>query len=1148
MKPALFCLWALLLSLGGSLVGAQSSLDNTKYRITPASDGAVTLQVAGMPPQRLTGEFTVLWSETNCGYKRIFTHPNYGIAPRNAVRWCNPDEPLAALNAWLASPELRAATGLTGTVREAGGKQNRVWEFKDAKGKTAIQVNGKPALDTTRPFTVGTSAVLTPSRCTLKADRICWEYAPQTNFALSAELILPPGEGDPILAYTIIPKVKAFFSAAFTGAPEAPVEKTLPVPQECDARGHKLFGFVMCEADLHLPRAHVATVGGGNIALVADPGECRFRLPTFEDSRFGLMLSRQNGTLKPVLIAPLLGGAESKMHSGAPWQFKLRCVVRGGDWKETYVHIARDVQGFRDQRDNTGPGSLNGTLERVADFLADRRGGNHALWDPQQKYYDYFTDKTGIFKPFSPLYGLSVAIATDDETLFNERALPAVEYALSRRNSVFAPYDNVDNKQATKAGREVGAPYLGYVQLMSLDALFGGRSPVLRALAEAKGPAKGRLEDTLALWRATGGAALLTEAQAEAAKLRKSGNLGEDDLFDLLDLAAATREPGDIQTAIAAAYANAAQLNLYPTPPDTLVTVDRGGLAPVHPHSVMRHHNIWGFPPPQPLHVPEATVPAWRLARYGVPGPAYPMEYWMNTHGAMMSVAALAHDGFLRDLAHSGMVGRFGNYPGDNRSINSLVAEIPDTVERMPWDWNFATVNPGHAWDFAGAVLDFLVSDACERSQGAIGFPTLSAAGSHFRVRIYGAKPGKFYGDNGVHLWIPRGLVTTDNRQLDWLAGHGNGNLYLAVWNQSLSPQTADITLDPAWAECDPQRDARVWRDNAAAVPVRVTGNRLRVTLAPRGITAFAIPATVKPRLQARLYDPATPALGPGSFIDTAAPFGPVHAMLLRAGSGLTRAFVYTDALPENVIAARLRWRQGNGPWQEQTDGIYPYEFSPGLSDNGGDFTCVMEVENAKEQIETSPAITLRMEAGCAPTVAKNDLPAASAPAASPAPQPSADPGEFSRDFIGYIQAAANGNHFGLRADGRFYPYSTPQGRRIGARQLVWDNALFGKGCTPEEAEEHLKADLNRAQAELTRALAARSQPVAFANLDRRQQETLLDFAYSETAANISPALVSAVLARDWARMVNEHLYVRYAGHAPDHPRNKAFAQRWSIP
>jgi hypothetical protein len=58
------------------------------------------------------------------------------------------------------------------------------------------------------------------------------------------------------------------------------------------------------------------------------------------------------------------------------------------------------------------------------------------------------------------------------------------------------------------------------------------------------------------------------------------------------------------------------------------------------------------------------------------------------------------------------------------------------------------------------------------------------------------------------------------------------------------------------------------------------------------------------------------PAPGSGSYTN----IGPVHAMLLRAGRGLTSAFVYTEALPENVIAAKLRWRQGNGAWQELTD------------------------------------------------------------------------------------------------------------------------------------------------------------------------------------------------------------------------------------
>src|SRR5207247_2078421 len=133
-----------------------------------------------------------------------------------------------------------------------------------------------------------------------------------------------------------------------------------------------------------------------------------------------------------------------------------------------------------------------------------------------------------------------------------------------------------------------------------------------------------------------------------AKALGKPSVFGEEEFFDLLDLADATREPQYVRAALEAAYHNAAKMNLYPVPPDTTVTVDRGGLAPVHYHSYGRHRNIWGFPPPQPLRTAEQTVPAWRIARLGLPGIAYPIEYWMNTHGAMLRAAGLAHDDFLR--------------------------------------------------------------------------------------------------------------------------------------------------------------------------------------------------------------------------------------------------------------------------------------------------------------------------------------------------------------------------------------------------------------------------------------------------------------------------------------------------------------------
>ena len=127
-------------------------------------------------------------------------------------------------------------------------------------------------------------------------------------------------------------------------------------------------------------------------------------------------------------------------------------------------------------------------------------------------------------------------------------------------------------------------------------------------------------------------------------------------------------------------------------------------------------------------------------------------------------------------------------------------------------------------------------------------------------------------------------------------------------------------------------------------------------------------------------------------------------------------------------------------------------------------------------------------------------------------------------------------------------PYSTPQGRRIGARQAVWDNALYASGCTPDEARERLCAELNQTLAELKNALADRKPVVDFAQLDLRQQECLLDFAQTEGAAAIPETFLAAVLANDWPKIIHDHSYVRYAGHAPDHPRNKAFVERWLYP
>jgi hypothetical protein len=252
-----------------------------------------------------------------------------------------------------------------------------------------------------------------------------------------------------------------------------------------------------------------------------------------------------------------------------------------------------------------------------------------------------------------------------------------------------------------------------------------------------------------------------------------------------------------------------------------------------------------------------------------------------------------------------------------------------------------------------------LVTDCFDRSAGKIAFPGNTLAGSPFRVHAYGADAGRFYDEENVRLWIPTDLLTMDNRQIDWLAAWGNGKLYLAFWNQSFRAEQATVQLNKSRVAVAAGATMRQWENNSARSAQAYPGDRLEFTVAAKGIRAFAIgPAETRRTLQAKLFDPAAPRLGTGSIQTLEAPFGKVHAMLLSLGRGLTSAFVYTDALPENVITARCRWRQGGGEWTTQQDDVFPFEFSVWLDDDAGDFEAILELETTRlEEVESGPLV-----------------------------------------------------------------------------------------------------------------------------------------------------------------------------------------------
>jgi len=155
--------------------------------------------------------------------------------------------------------------------------------------------------------------------------------------------------------------------------------------------------------------------------------------------------------------------------------------------------------------------------------------------------------------------------------------------------------------------------------------------------------------------------------------------------------------------------------------------------------------------------------------------------------------------------------------------------------------------------------------------------------------------------------------------------------------------------------------------------------------------------------------------------------------------------------------------------------------------------------------------------------------------------------GEFkiTGEFVQYIKKATNPHEFGLRADGKFYPYSTRYGRRIGYRQAVTDKGMYQEGWSRTDAEARLREDLQKTLKQLKEYVDQHYPETPYDSLSFQSQHILLDFAYSQGVERVSSEFYQIVIVQDWNRLIRTHLYVRMTDGWPDQIQNKAFADRW---
>lgn len=790
----------------------------------------------------------------------------------------------------------------------------------------------------------------------VESGRLEWSFPSHPDFILSAYLEVREDGSEPEIGYILQPKSDGIFSVGYVGAPKVPMGKAdwIWQPLVWQEKRFPNLPYMTLEYQCPIPFVLVGE-GGNSVGVGADPKEMPFRMATGENSRFGVLVRNAAGEAQPQIYAPVLGGEGSQRKAGENYQFRLRLYVGDGSWFNGYSTLAQALYGFSDQREN-GLCSLNTTIENMTDFFLN---DDLCYWYPDSKSWGYQNDAgpEGI-RQQSAAYALGLALTLDREDVLKRRAMPTLEYMLTRQK-----LEAQKNDFAL-----LGGPAKVSVDFVAAHRLLLARNPSLKAAALQTSPvmskgqfrppksSRGAAQDArvaflnaLALYRVTGDAALLQEAQTAAdtyiqERIEKPSENYADALssfwtelapaYDgLYELYEETGEQRYLEAAGKAMESFSAFIYLAPKPPATDFTANPGG----------EHNGV---------KVAEEKVPAWRVSPVGLAAECAATSHSHNVifmasyAGYMARLGRDLNQPFFRDIARNSTVGRYANYPSyAYRKGFTTMFEKPDYPLRPFSEIKKVTsAHYNHPLPMVAFLVDFLISDIYARSDGQISFPSeYTSTGAYFRSKVYGARAGKFYDARDVFLWMPPKLVQLDSLQLNYLAARGEGRLYLAFSNQSDSAVEAVFRIDPARVDLGGRHECQVWIDNKPANPMFVEDGRGQIRVPAKGLVAVAIDNVgVKTAIQEAMLDKTVAPFAENSSKVFPTRLGKVKATALSYGRGFSTVHIMVAAGKGEFEKVILTWTE-DGETRRIERTTWPYEFTVPIADNAKVFDFSLE-------------------------------------------------------------------------------------------------------------------------------------------------------------------------------------------------------------
>lgn len=845
-------------------------------------------------------------------------------------------------------------------------------EIKSVHGPAPVELfipqwsksNGGTTMDY---FQVATPINVTASNASISASRIDWIFADQPKFILSAYVMLPGPGGEPEVTFKLTPKQDGYFSVGYTGAPQFPLSAVTALWQP-DAWQEKRFPAlpILSMENMCSLTAALLTLNGSTFGVAANPSDIPFRMPMIYNARCGVMIRNEAGLAQPMFFAPVMGETNSFLTAGTNYVSSFRITVRGGTVYDSFRHLASGLYGFRDFRKNTIC-SLNTTIENMIEFALD---DYMARWNANLRGCDYSTDVSNTVKVVSALDPLSIAFITDRQDIFERRAVPMIEYLLSRQKFIFTT-DTNQNGQGASA--EMAGPTASVFEWASLFNFSQGRSSIFRHAAfqrfEHPGSINGditsreeRWVDELALYYLTGRKNYLASAEGLANNYiarridepqTKWPDFPEAQFWtdfaprwmQLFDLYTASHDKRYLDAAIAGAQSYATFCEMSPKVPEgdvTLrMTIYKSGTA---------------------------TVPAWRPSNVGLTSEAantytpWNPAIFLTTYAPwFLHIAALSDDPFFRDIARNAVVGRYANYPGYtiNTEFSTAYESACYPLTPPPRNHRYSQFYFNHVWPQIAMLMDYLISDAVTRSDGLIDFPSRYAEGyAYIQSEVYGDRPGTFYGDTNVYLYMPRKAVEPDNIQINTISARGNGNFYVALLNQSAQPITTTITIDVPGLDAQKTYAVRTWHENQASALATLEHGKITLLVAGHGITAMAFDELNPiPSFQSKVFDTNATSFGDQSYVSFNDPgINQVNGMMMTFGRGLSSVYIWLGADASTLAQATLCYRFSGGEWRQMTDDAFPYEFHVPMRANDDGFKFYVQGKLTNGQTVSTPA------------------------------------------------------------------------------------------------------------------------------------------------------------------------------------------------